>query len=603
MVVLIFLAFPNAEVFAQLGSVPVGHPGLGQDGIAGGIQDSIAKVALSAVESSLPICIAPFEVGLSAIRNTNFAFGGLSLISGNSSEVALIESKLRTIDGVLTCRTTADGALKKVPTPNLFISQKKQRFEEENNASIQTYKKLQEDLQIQLNIAKRGFWKSLVVVALLNTSKSISQKMVNNLSNTYKIKDFQKYADVVGGQIYTTQLIQKSNNKASEQMMLKSALKNSTISGQVPALVSQKADTALGFDPDKYDSGSPSFYFDMAKAGSNVTNKYVLNVDNIDKAYQMSAQGRTDASAEIVQSNGLKASRTSCGDNVAAQQAVDSEFDAVARKYEDRRKLYQQLIETKQTVLNLTDNEKAMLEADIKRAEADFNKTAEEMEKISEKYSAGSGAALDVCKGIAAPTSLVNMAIDKAFGAFTKGLGDFNDNNLPFFTKFISEIGTNVTNNLVFGGNVKNTLLAETGNIEKGIGTGVAFATMDTSNLVKGITFNYEKSNNFADAYVLTWDVQAVKDASFVTIKGTGISDTQRLPLSGSGEIRTSASNSYLLKVFNSTGRQLESASVNLEVVQPANPYLNSSGPGTTLGISITKELISIRGPVGVSLR
>jgi len=51
-----------------------------------------------------------------------------------------------------------------------------------------------------------------------------------------------------------------------------------------------------------------------------------------------------------------------------------------------------------------------------------------------------------------------------------------------------------------------------------------------------------------------------VKDAAYVTIKGTGISDVKQdatgkvvvnaLGLSGAAEVRTSASSSYLLKSF-----------------------------------------------------
>lgn len=601
-IIVIFLIAPSRAVFAQLGTVPIIGQQFGSDGLGGAVANAIPLAGLSTAESSIKGCKTGEEATMKTLNAVNFAFGGLSLIAGNSTEVGNLEAKIKAIDGILACRLSVATAIQVIPKTNLFITQEKQRLEDENNLAIQTFKKRQEDLQQQLNVAKRGFWKSLVVAALLNTSKSISQKIVNNLSNTYKIKDFQKYTDVVGGQIYTTQLIQKSNSKASEQMMLKSALKNPMVSGQVPALVSQKADTALGFDPEKYDSSSLNFYFDMAKAGSNATNKYVLNVDNIDRAYQMSAQGRSDASAEIVQSNGLKASRTSCGDNVAAQQAIDNEFDAVARKYEDRQKLYQQLMDTRQSTAFLTESEKKTLDIDIQKAEADFKKTGEEMEKISQKYSAGQGATLDVCKGIAAPTSLVDKAINGAFGAFTKNLGDFNDNNLPFFTKFISEIGTNVTNNLIFGGNVKNTLLSEMGNVEKGIGTGIAFATMDTNNLEKGISFDYGKSDTGVNTYVLQWNVEAIKDANYVTIKGVGISDAQKMPVNSRVWIETSISGSYLLKVFDSKGRQLESASINLEIVAPVVNYSSTSGP-IVRGISITRAPVLIRGPVSVSLR
>lgn len=523
----------------------------------------------------------------------SWSFGGLKLLSGDSGEALMIKGKITALDAAKAC---VEGKLKDVkdtPIATLIQGQLRQSLIQQYTTELATIQKRLDELNAQYRNATRNFWKSVLVKVLLTTTKAVAQKLVNNLTNTYKIKDFQGYADAVASQVYTTNLIRKNVPDGADQLILRSMLNNPLAVQSVMPAVRQRTDAALGFSPDEVNFDDPDFYMKMSRVGAGDTNPFAVHVAMVDEAYQLQSKGSEAAKSEIIQSNGFKTPKD-CPGNIAEQQMIDQRYQAASRELQDRNKLYSELISAKNLGLPVSDQ-------DIAQAKQDMEQANKQLEALPKVYKSP---VLEICRSITSPASLVDKGIDKAFNQFAKNLGDYNDNNLPFFINFISDIASGIASDLIFGGNGGSVLLSESGNIDKALGTGLAFATSgnNSQNLQNGVNFTYQKSSNFTDAYTLSWEVLDVKDASYVTIQGTGISPTQKFPLSGSTEVRTSSGGAYLLKVFDSKGKQLTSGSIDLQV-QQTNPYItNGSGP-RVFGASVNRLATPIRGPVGVQPR
>jgi hypothetical protein len=575
-------AFP---ALAQLGDVPVSHPGLGQSGITGSVADTAADLAVKAAETKLYACKTAEEIALKSLMGTEAALTGLSLIGDGAGETVAISAKLTGVNTVIDCRTVADGLLKAVPTPNLFVGQKKQRLEEENSVALQNFKKIREDLQTRASTAKQRLWKGILARVLLTTTKSVSASIVNKLTNKYKVNDVRRYADAVAGQVYTTDLIRKNAADNEEQMVLRTMLNNPLASQQVDPLIAKRADEALGYDPDKINVNDSGAWAAMARSGAADANPFFMQTAATAKAQNMSTQGQQAALSEITLGNGLKSPRT-CNGSIAEQAAIDKEYAAANREIADRQKLLRELEDYKAVSLAMPIKPSA---EDLQRLDQDIQKASQDLagskQKLSSIRNKPNGAVVEICEGIVSPASLVDKGIDKAFNQFAKNLGDYNDNNLPFFVNFISDIATGITTDLIFGGNSGSAIVHESRSIDKAVVSAAGLAGSNIADsLSKGIRFSYAKSGASATSYTLEWEVLDVKNASYVTIKGTGISDATKLPLSGKYEIQTSASSTYLMKVFDSKGKQLQSTSLEIVV----------SRTGNVAGVSVIKTL----GPI-----
>jgi hypothetical protein len=209
---------------------------------------------------------------------------------------------------------------------------------------------------------------------------------------------------------------------------------------------------------------------------------------------------------------------------------------------------------------------------------------------------------------------LVNKGIDKAFSAFSSSMSDYNDNNLPFFMSWVSDIGSNIANNLIFGGNLKASLLAESSNLAQAINYGLSYADSQSAkkNLENGINFGYDYGNS-SNEYILYWEMVNVDRADYVTINGDGISEIKRdsagrvitettrignatvtvpavnkLPRDGSIAIKTSKGGEYSLKVYDKNNVLLTNrASLTLNLANPANTTTSASGGGSSTGGSV----------------
>lgn len=593
-VILTSLALQPLGVLAlSITTVPVSDSALGQGDIAGEVANGAANVAYTTADTINTGCEKTEEAYFLSEQPTELALAGLSMIGGSTVETVHLDAKVAALTGFIECRQRALDAAKSIVSINLYGANKKQLLENKISAAIDILNKKKSDLMAQSRVAKKGFWKSLVLSVLLKTTKTIAKKLANQITSTYKINDFQRYTDVVGSQIYATQLIQKTATDKNDQLILRSLAENPLLQSQISPAIKQRADQALGMDLDNYDVKSTSFYADMAKVGAGPNNPFTLNIIKADQAATIAAKGKSDAVQEVQQSVGLKAPRTCKGD-INQQKNIDRDFQLAQKKYQDRYDLYKSLKDAQDTITGLSDQQAQQLANDLAKAKADLDKAADELDKLPKSFSSP---VLTICDSIVSPATAIDKGIDSGFKFFDKNISDYNNEHLPFFTSFVSSLISDISTSLIFGGSADKAILKESGNISTAIGTAIGSASGNNgTDLSSGIVFDFEKSSNAADAYTLTWDAQGVKDASYVTIAGTGISSATKMPLSGSAEIHTSISGTYLLKVFDKNNKQLSTSSLELQVqASDASEGGGLQGP-MVFGASLRSQPVYIRG-------
>jgi hypothetical protein len=319
----------------------------------------------------------------------------------------------------------------------------------------------------------------------------------------------------------------------------------------------------------------------------------------------------SSAQNEILLGSGLKAPRN-CSGNVNEQKAIDQKWAQTNDQLKNRLDLYNDLknaYATQYSKLSLSEQKK--LSDDLKKAENDYITASRQLKAMPTSYKSP---VLKICEAIASPAELVNKGIDKSFNAFSKSLSDYNDNNLPFFMTWVSDIGSNIANNLIFGGNLKASLLAESSNLAQAINYGLSYADSQSAkkNLENGINFGYDYGNS-SNEYILHWEMVNVDRADYVTINGDGISEIKRdsagrvitettrignatvtvpavnkLPRDGSIAIKTSKGGEYSLKVYDKNNVLLTNrASLTLNLANPANTTTSASGGGSSTGGSV----------------
>ena len=571
-------------------TVPVADSALGIGGLVGEGLVAAVTAATTAAEVKNTACEV-LEKGFGIGDHvSDFALGGLTMIGGSAAEQVLLEKKIATIEGFLVCRTAALALAKAIPAQNTFGANKKQLLENKISAAIDTLEQKKTSVMAEARIAKRGFWKSLVLSTLLKTTKVIAKKMANELTSTYKIKDFQRYADVVGSQVYATQLIQNTATDKNEQLIMRSLINNPLAQSQISSAIQQRADQSLALDLVNYNVKNANYYADMASVGAGPNNAFTLNVMKSDKAASIASKGKSDAERELQQSVGLKAPRTCKGD-IAQQKDIDKTYELAEKKYDDRMKLYQNLKNTKDTISGLSEQQAKQLDVDLKKAKDDWDAASNALDKLPQSFDAP---VLTICESIVSPATSIDKGITGAFGFFDKNMSDYNSDHLPFFVNFVGGLVSEISSSLIFGGSPEKAILREEGNINKSIGLAVSAASSGgNTDLSGGIVFESEKSSNAADAYVINWDAQAVTDGASVTITGSGVVGPSNLPVSGSMEIHTSANGTYVLKVLSKTGSVLKTSSFELKVSSLAQVNLRGS---MVAGANTVFQPVYIRG-------
>ncbi len=555
---------------------------------------------------------------LETVEDINkWSFGGLKFISGDAGESNMILSKIGTLTTHLrTCLEPSITSTKALNPPSIKQMQEKQTVLDLLSKEKASVEQRLEQLNHQYRLATQNFWKSVTISILLKTTKVVSQRLVNTITSKYKINDVLKYADAIASNVYTAQLIQDRAVDGQEQLILRSIITNPLLRSKVDSAIYQRAADALELNGSTFTASSisaddPDFYLKLGKFGDPQTNPAFMKTVYENRASEINSVSLSSAQNEILLGSGLKAPRN-CSGNVNEQKAIDQKWAQTSDQLKNRLDLLNDLKNAYSTRSQFTnDRETQRLQDDLKKAEADYVKASQQLKAMPTSYKSP---VLKICEAIASPAELVNKGVDKAFGAFTNSMSDYNDNNLPFFMSWISDIGANIANNLIFGGDLKASLLSESSNLAQAVNYGLSFVDAQSArkNLENGINFGYEPGNG-KDEYILSWEMVNVDRADYVTINGDGISDVKRdsagrvitettrignatvtvaavnkLAKDGSVAIKTSRGGEYSLKVYDKNNVLLTNrASITItpqSTQASASTGTNGTGGGSSGG-------------------
>jgi hypothetical protein len=510
-------------------------------GATGVVANNAAIAALEVIDkANLADCTIPEEVFAKKDKGVSIGLGGLSLISGGALVAGQLTAKIGQLEVFKTCHQGHLEGAKAIIAPSIFVASRKQLLVDEITKQVASLKAKEEPISNQLKVAQQGFWKTLVYNILIKTTKTIAMNMVNKLAQTYKIKDFSKYADAVATQVYDNEFILDNFSGAkADQMLVRSMLSNPALQSQISSPIFQRADLALGFDPNQLAVDDPNFYQKAFYVGSGGTNPFMQQAYLSDTVQAIHYKSLVTSQAEIAQSTGLKTPRD-CRGTMAQQKELDKSYDAVNKRVENRQALLKSLVDAKTLGQPVKDSDIQKAQNDVGAAERDWQALPNSVESPI----------VTICEAIVSPPSLINKGIDQAFNAIGQNVGTYNENNLPFFINFISDVANSITNQLIFAGGVSGSkLLNENiGNLTKAtsiLTTGVTAnaQVQQSKNLIVSSSRTDDGSNTKSATYQLDWDANSVNSVTGVAVSGPGV------PASLNGTIIDGASGSVSVTV------------------------------------------------------
>jgi hypothetical protein len=592
-------------------SVPVSDSRLhfdltGQKPSATDTIDSLAKLGSAAADlinefETIKCITAKAQGALDKVDQANLASGGQSLLS--FPEASSIKAKIIVLEGTKGC---LDGQVKKVKdsmkTNKVVIQQQRlQALLDDYTKQKSTVELRLDELNAQFRIAERGFWKAVLIKLLLTNTQRISQNLVQDLTEKFKINDYLGYANALAGTVYTNRLIATTVGGNANQMVIRSLITNPLVTGQLHPQAQAAAAGYVAANSQNLAFTDANYYESLAKLGDCQAFSWCMTDQWNQQAAQIRSQAQNMSLQEIAQGQGYKSPLTNCSTNLAQQQAIDKQYQALLAEYKDRRKLVDYYDDP-----NISEVDREVSAVDDARSRADLAAAQAKLEAFPYQFNQ---VALNICEGITSPASKFNFAINDLIGTQISHLKDYNDNNLPEVVKLVSGISDTLIQKYLFGKNISTSHLLQEG---AGLAAG-AFVPGGTGSGVSPLlatSFYFERQDNFG-TYRLYWDYSIMKDrnkADYVKISGPGITSVdanKQWPLtvtaSGGPKVVIQKDELYETKIYTAANQLVVTDSINI-----TNVFIDTTS-GSGNGTGGTQALLDRNGHVAgvntVSLR
>jgi len=609
------IAFWPGVILAQI-AVPTQDTGLGNSvgGAAGVIQNTAEAKALSAAFTVYQTCLNVVQAAEQAASKANVGLSTAAVLSptGNSTKLDAMNTLSLAYYTFLNCDMTqylvfngAGGADSGLPASSLYTSNIKQQYVSRISAGWTTYSKKSSDIDARIDNANQGFWKTLLISLLLQTSKSVADALVSKLVNNYKISNLKQYVDSAATLMYDNQFIRENFPNAQDQLMARAILTNPAFRSQIQPGIFVAANAALGYNPNAINPASPNFYGQMAAMGSPSANPYYLQTSYVGGVDQSHAAAMATAQQQISQGSGYKAP-VNCAGSLTQQRQVDAQYQALQAQAQNRDALLANLTAAVQA------NPKSVSPGDLAKAQSDDTAAQLALVNAPQAVMSGSGnststdPAIIMCEAISSPAVLVNQGIDALFNAVGGNLTQYNGSNLPAYINTITGIASQIGTSMVLGGvgaGASSALLNE----NKAVAATVALAA-STNSATNSSTSGVNAASNFVigiypssgNNTLVNWQVLTsnLPTASYVTVTGPG-APTGHLPLTSNITVSPTTNTSYVLTVFDATGKSLASTNMNVFVDTSSSQSFNyNPNAPAVAGAFTNRPVIETRGPV-----
>lgn len=610
--VLIFsqIIFWPVVAFGQISgitTVPVTDSNNGNSlgGTAGTTENSLKQAAMSVAFTTYQGCLATVQKAEQVFSKTNVGLSTTAVLSptGNNKLLAAMDLLNTAYLVFLDCAQTqylaftGTGGKNGLPASTIYLSSLKQQYIGQIDAGFSTYAKKQTDLDARINNANQGFWKTLLISMLLQTSKAVADTLVTKLVNNYKITNFKQYADSAATLMYDNQFIRENFPNKQDQLMARAILNNPLLRTQIQPAIFVAADAALGYNPAAMNPASPNFYGQMAAMGSPGANPYYLQTAYVGGVDQSRAASMATAQQQISQGSGYKAP-VNCAGSLQQQKQIDAQAIALQNKLADRQA---QLTNLQQAQAAKPGS---VPPADLLKATADYNAAYNAWNMAPDAVTSAAGStstapAIILCEAISSPAVLVNQGIDSIFKALGGNLTQYNSSNLPAYINTITGIASQIGSSMILGGvsaGARSALINENRAIAATAGLAGSVAFHNATSTLGGPIILYSSGTDAQNNTVLNWDVMTTQltTASYVTLKGPGVSATSSVTSSMTVSPTTAAT--YVLTVFDPLGRSLGTASITITPQTQQSYNYNPNAPAVA-GAFTAKPVVQTRGP------
>ncbi len=604
------LAFWPGIVLAQAVPSADANAGNNPGGLAG-MALNISEIAgLSAPFIAYKACLTKVQVAEQIFVQTNVANSTLAVLSptGNSTGLAAMEVLNDAYSIFLICAnlqlTTLAAA--KLAATSLYVSNMKEQDEAQIKSSIATYTKKQGDLVAQIDNANQGFWKTLLISILLQTSKAIADALVTHLVQNYKITNLKQYIDSAATLMYDNQFIRENFPNAQDQLMARAILSNPLFRTQIQPGIFVAANAALGFNPSAINPASPNFYGQMAAMGSPSANPYYLQTAYVGGVNQSRAASLATTQQQISQGSGYKAP-VNCAGALTQQKQIDAQAQALEAKMLDRQNVLDNLTAAVQAGKNVPAADLAKAQADVDAATLAWTNAPQAL--TSSSGSTDTNPAIVLCEAISSPAVLVNQGIDAMFKAVGGDLTQYNSSNLPAFVNIISGIVSQIGTSMVLGGasagaktaliNENKAVNATVGFIAQGSGNNIATSTLTPQISVSG---GLKSQYSMGDQIPISSSNLPTDGTVTFVVNGQNYQDVAADQMSGYtitiDSNFTVGSNTLAAQIYDSNENLVSTVVLGtVNVIEGTMGFNSPSVAPAVAGVFTAKPVIQTRGP------
>ncbi len=333
--ILILMQAIPVSVSAALPRVPIQLDG---EGLLGGLTSGTTNAASSSCQAADTIT----EQVQSVLSQ------GLNFLGESPLLVTNLQAELTRVSGAITCwvGVANGGSFSNSLTGNtLFGFTKSNATKEQALVQIASLKQTRKQIEARIQVASQGFWKAVLVGILLKQTDQITERLTNQLTEKFKIRDYAKYITALSDTVYTNQAILSTVTDKRDQAIVRSMITNPILRSKIHPAIEAAANAYVGFDSKSLNFEDPQFINKIAKLNEGISYKTLYQERMITKVDEVITKARAAAAAEVQQGGGYKSALNNCGPSISQQKQKDKEYQAILDEIQNRVELRDQIIQ------------------------------------------------------------------------------------------------------------------------------------------------------------------------------------------------------------------------------------------------------------------
>lgn len=428
---------------------------------------------------------------------------GSKLLGENETQILYLQSQIDVVKKAIACwedaLREANGATK-FAASSLFNFSQINAVKDQGLSQIVNLKNIQKQLEGRLQVASQGFWKAVLVGLLLKQTDQLAEKLVNDLTEKFKINNYAQYVGAVADTVYVNSMILRHVDNDKDRAIVRSMITNPLLKKGIHPAIQAAGDAYVGGSITQGRFDDPQWASKIGRDAQGEEYKTQYQSAMISKTDEVIAKAREAAALEVQQSGGYKSTLNNCGPTMSEQKQKDAQYAAILAEINDRQSLSQ----TISSANNSTAVEKAQVGADIKNANS----------KLASFTDSFGAAVVHICEGVNTPALKFKDTIHDLIGSQIEKFTSYNEHALTGLQSLVVNIADSLVNKLVFGKDYsKGDLINDaTGSLTAGIAGTLSKPSASTST---GGTLGGTTSNPVGNVSIYATTTQGSRVTSF----------------------------------------------------------------------------------------